>query len=75
MKNKIMAIPFLGFSLCALTAAVFFGATHQYVMFFMCFVMFRITSEMSLTKLAKRVISKIRAIRIVRHKQISYGKA
>lgn len=64
MKNKLFAIPFLGFALCALIGATCYGATHQYVLFIMCFCMFRVLSEVSISKLIIKAVKYILSIRI-----------
>lgn len=64
MKNKIASVPFLVLSLCALIGAIVYNATHQYGLFAMCFIMFRLTSEISLTKLIGKALQQLLSIRI-----------
>lgn len=64
MKNKIASVPFMVLSLCALIGAIAYGATHQYAMFAMCFAMFLLTSEISLTKLIRKSLQQHLSIRI-----------
>ena len=64
MKNKIASVPFLVLSLCALIGAIVYNATHQYGLFIMCFIMFRLTSEISLAMLIRKVLLQLLSIRI-----------
>lgn len=64
MKNKLVAIPFLGFALCALIGAIVYNANHQYGMFVICFIMFRLSSGISISKLIIKAVKYILSIRI-----------
>lgn len=64
MKNKIASVPFLVLSLCALIGAIVYNATHQYGLFIMCFIMFRLTSEISLSRLFKQCLKYVLTVRI-----------